>query len=119
MRGTTRYWTGLTARARRASICSVTFIVPISAAICDPARAATTTPVSTGVNSRETASAMTPPTNDPAPYCSRNGVKYSAMTAPDAREVSRAMGTELTPMAAIWSSRSRTSTPCRPSARPA
>ena len=54
-RGTARYLTGSSAIVSRASICSVTFIVPSSAAIAAPTRPATTIPVRTGPNSMITA----------------------------------------------------------------
>jgi len=63
--GTTSSRTGLPPQARMASICSVTFIEPISAAIPEPARAATMKPASTGPNSRNMPSATNCPT-----YCS-------------------------------------------------
>ncbi len=47
-RGTVRYFIGLVDRVTSASICSVTFIVPISAAIEEATRAATIRPPSTG-----------------------------------------------------------------------
>ena len=49
--GTTRYLMGLTEREIRASICSVTFIDPISAAIDDEILPAIIRPVSTGPSS--------------------------------------------------------------------
>ena len=58
---------GLTAMQRRASICSVTFIVPISAVMAAPTRPAMTTPVKIGPSSRPMATDMTPPSVDWAP----------------------------------------------------
>ena len=51
-RGATRYLNGLVDSVIRASICSVTRMVPISAAIEAPTRPATIRPVSTGPSSR-------------------------------------------------------------------
>ncbi len=62
-RGTIRYFTGFVARVWRASICSVTRIVPNSAAIADPTRPETINPVSTGPNSLVTDRATTVPTS--------------------------------------------------------
>ena len=55
---------GWTASERSASICSVTFIVPISAAIDAPTRPATMRPVSTGPRSRKSDTATTEPVAD-------------------------------------------------------
>ena len=51
-RGTARYFRGLVESVTSASICSVTFIVPISAAMELATRAATISPPSTGPSSR-------------------------------------------------------------------
>ena len=61
-RGTTRYSTGSTAMVRNASTCSVTTMVPISAAIAEPARPATISEASTGTISLVSANATTGPT---------------------------------------------------------
>ena len=61
-RGTKRYCTGSVASACSASICSVTRMVPISAAIDEPTRPVTISPTSTGDSSRSIASATTLPT---------------------------------------------------------
>ena len=61
-RGTTRYWTGFTARVARASICSVMRIEPSSVAIADPARPETISAVSTGAISRVRVSETAEPT---------------------------------------------------------
>ena len=52
MRGTVRYFSGLVDSVTSASICSVTFIVPISAAIAAATRPATIKPPKTGPSSR-------------------------------------------------------------------
>lgn len=49
--GTAKYLIGFTAKVCKASICSVTFIVPISAAVEEPIRPATMMAVRTGPNS--------------------------------------------------------------------
>ena len=51
-RGAIRYLKGLVDKAVRASICSVTRMVPISAAMAAPMRPATIRPASTGASSR-------------------------------------------------------------------
>ncbi len=61
-RGTTRYCTGSVASACRASICSVTRMLPISAAIALPTRPETIRADSTGASSRVSESATTAPT---------------------------------------------------------
>ena len=52
IRGATRYLNGLVESVTSASICSVTRIVPISAAMDEPTRAATIRPARTGPSSR-------------------------------------------------------------------
>ena len=64
--GTIRYFTGLVARVSMASICSVTRIVPSSAAMAAPALPATISPVRTGPSSRVIESATTVPTRTSA-----------------------------------------------------
>jgi hypothetical protein len=51
-RGTVRYFIGWVESVTSASICSVTFIVPISAAMEEATRAATMSPPRTGPSSR-------------------------------------------------------------------
>ena len=53
--------------ALSASICSVTRMVPISAAMAAPTRPATMSPVSTGPSSRPMAIPTTPPIEDSTP----------------------------------------------------
>ena len=65
-RGTARYFKGLVDSVTSASICSVTFIVPISAAMDDATRAATISPPSTGPNSRAMPMATIEGTTDSA-----------------------------------------------------
>ena len=64
-RGMTIFLIGEVPSARMASICSVTAMEPSSAAMPEPARAATMMAVSTGAISRESVSATTPPTLPP------------------------------------------------------
>ena len=52
MRGATRYFSGLVESVTSASICSVTFMVPISAAMAAETRPAIISPASTGPSSR-------------------------------------------------------------------
>ena len=54
IRGATRYFIGWVDSVVRASICSVTRMVPISAAMAAPIRPATMRPASTGASSRVT-----------------------------------------------------------------
>ena len=82
---------------RRASICSVTFIVPSSAVMAAPTRPATTTPVRIGPSSRPMAIDMTPPKVDWAPYRSRISTICRVITMPAKRRVRLTMGRELTP----------------------
>ena len=66
-RGTTRYFMGLVASVVSASICSVTRMVPSSAAMDAPALPATMRPVSTGPSSRVMESETTVPISVSAP----------------------------------------------------
>jgi len=50
--GTTSLWIGLAAIERRASICSVTFMLPSSAVMPEPIRPPTINATSTGESSR-------------------------------------------------------------------
>ena len=62
IRGTTKYFMGFAAMTERASICSVTRIVPSSAAMAEPARAVTISDVSTGPSSLVIPNATVEPT---------------------------------------------------------
>ena len=86
---------------RSASICSVTAIEPICAAIAEPQRAATMMPASTGPISRVSVSATVAPTNSVAPNRLRKLTRYNDITAPEKNPVSATIGTEATPMNAI------------------
>ena len=65
-RGATRYFIGFVDSVVSASICSVTFIVPISAAMEEATRAATISPPSTGPSSRAMPMATMEGTTDSA-----------------------------------------------------
>ncbi|OPX96706.1 MAG: hypothetical protein A4E59_01047 [Syntrophorhabdus sp. PtaB.Bin027] len=65
--GVTRYLIGLRAITVRASICSVTLIVPNSAAIAEPALPVTIRLVRTGPNSRVMLKATVAPTSPSEP----------------------------------------------------
>ncbi len=65
--GTTRYLIGLVASVVSASICSVTRIVPISAAMAAATRPATIRPAITGPSSRVMPTSTTTGTKDSAP----------------------------------------------------
>ena len=65
-RGTTRYWTGSVPSAVNASICSVTRMVPSSAAMALPTRPVTISAVRTGASSRVRDRATTLPTKPSA-----------------------------------------------------
>ena len=66
-RGATRYLNGLVERVTSASICSVTRMVPISAAMAAPMRPATIRPEKTGASSRVTEISTTEATALSAP----------------------------------------------------
>ncbi len=101
IRGTTRYATGSYASVSRASICSVTRMVPISAVICAPTRPARTSPVSSGPSSRITiCRAINPTTESWIPAKSWYRV-WSAMTLPMKAATRDANGNESTPIARI------------------
>ena len=86
---------------RSASICSVTFIVLISAVMAEPTRPATTTPTSTGPSSLPMAMVMTPPIVDCAPKRMNSWAICSVMTMPVKSSVSPTMGSESAPRCAI------------------
>src|SRR6516225_1751975 len=60
--GTSRYWIGFTAMVSKASICSVTRIVPSSVHIAETARIVTISELNTGDNSRVMVIATVGPT---------------------------------------------------------
>jgi len=93
---------------RSASTCSVTTMVPISAAIDEPARPETIRAASTGTISRVIASATTGPTKLVVPNCSKPDHVCSANTAPLKSEVTTTIGSERTPTSSICSNHMRT-----------
>ncbi len=80
--GTTRYLTGLTAIVTRASICSVTRMVPSSVAMALPALPVTMRPVSTGPSSLAMLRATVGPTRLSAPNLFRALKLWRARTMP-------------------------------------
>ena len=86
-RGTTSLRTGFVASARKASICSVTFIVPISAAMPAPTRPPTISAISTGASSRMSESETTLPMNSAPPNSASEYAVCSASTIPMKSEV--------------------------------
>ena len=101
MRGTTRYFTGSVAMVSIASSCSVTFIVPISAAMAEPARPATMIEASTGTSSRVMPSATAKATSSVAPNCSKPSQTCSAKTAPENAAVTITTGNDRLPSSSI------------------
>ena len=97
IRGTTRYPRGLVAITRRASICSVTFMVLISAVMAEPVRPAATTPTSTGPSSLPTAIATMPPTVDSAPNLIISPAICKVITMPVNSKVRETIGSVSTP----------------------
>ena len=100
-RGATKKLTGFAAITRKASICSVTFIVPNSAAMAAPIRPATTTPTKTGTNSRAIAIATIPPTEAEAPKRTNSLAVCTENTMPVQRIVIKTIGRESAPKSAI------------------
>ena len=91
-RGTMRYLIGLAERVYKASICSVTFMVPSCAAMAEPARAATMIEVNIGPSSRVVERATTVPTMLSAPNRWNPWNDWSARTDPVAKAVSAKPG---------------------------
>ncbi len=100
-RGETRYCTGLTPIVTSASICSVTRMLPSSAAIALPARAVTISAVKTGLISRVSEMATTDPTTPCAPNVRRLCTVCRASTMPLNTPVSETMKIDCTPMKSI------------------
>ena len=91
----------------RASTCSVTFMVPISAAMADPTRPASISPVMTGPSSRNMPTATTaPPMVSILTVWSWNRV-WASSTAPVNAPVMMTTGWDCTPIFAICSTRTR------------
>ncbi len=105
-RGTTRYWIGETAMVESASICSVTFMVPSSVAIAEPARPVTISAVKTGASSRQSEITTVAPTSDSALNFANANEDCSANTRPAKVPVRSTMNSEPTPMNShCWSKR--------------
>ncbi len=101
-RGTTRYATGSYARVSRASICSVTRIVPISAVMRAPTRPVSTRPVSSGPSSRMIDCREIRPTTESCTPPNSWYLVWNAVTAPMNAATIAASGSESTPMFRIW-----------------
>ena len=97
-----RYLTGFIAIVSRASICSVTFIVPSSAAIDAPTRPAITIPVKTGPSSVMIALLVAAPRNDIGATPFNWYAACHAATAPVNTAIMSTKGSELTPICSIW-----------------
>ena len=82
---------------RSASICSVTFIVAISAVMAEPTRPAQTTATSTGPSSRPIAIVTMPPSVPCAPKRMRTSAVCSEMTTPVKSSVRLTIISESTP----------------------
>ncbi len=95
--------------AYRASICSVTRIVPSSAASDEPTRPAIMSEASTGASSRVSESETTDATNPSAWKRSKPRYVCSAITIPVNIEVRPTTGSESTPTRTIWRIHSRAS----------
>ena len=108
-RGTTRYWTGSVPSAVNASICSVTRIVPSSAAMALPTRPVTMSAVRTGASSRVSDSATTLPTKLSAWNRLKPLKVWSASTIPVKSVVRKTTGIESTPTRTICRKSSATS----------
>ena len=88
--------------ARMASICSVTFIEPISEAMPAALRPETISPVSTGPSSFTMESETNWPVLLTAPNSCSAVTDCSARTHPVKKPLRMMMGSEPTPMESIW-----------------
>ena len=88
---------------RKASTCSLTTIVPISAAIAEPARPDTIKEARMGTISRVIAKATAQPTQVVDPYRSIPSHICMAKTAPLNTEVTTTIGNDRTPISSICS----------------
>ena len=107
MRGSTSLRIGSVPSARSAAICSVTIIEPSSAAMPEPTRPATISPVSTGPSSLTIDALTRRPTIDRAPNWSSVMPDCSASTMPVNMPVSSTTVSDPTPMASNCSMTSR------------
>src|SRR6478672_2107190 len=92
----------ITASARKASICSVTFIVPISADIAAPTRPATIRAVNTGASSRQSETETTAPTAEPIPSLLNWKNVCAENTAPVNAPVIMTTSWESNPTSTTW-----------------
>src|SRR5512146_1471567 len=100
-RGTTRYFAGFVASVTSASICSVTFMVPSSAAMAAPTRPETMSPANTGPSSRVMERATTDPTKLVAWKRWNPDQLWRARTIPVNVAVTRTTGRERIPTSSI------------------
>src|ERR1035437_202601 len=114
-RGRTSFRIGEAPSARMASTCSVTDMVPSSAVIPEPTRAATMRAVRVGPSSRQIDSTTTRPTNSLPPNCDSAYDVWSARTIPVKRAVRLVIEIDWTPTASIWRRISDVSQRCRAS----
>ena len=101
-RGVTSLRTGSVPRARMASICSVTFMEPISEAMPEALRPETMRPVRTGPSSLTMERATRLPVMLTAPNSWSEVADWRARTQPVKKPVRTTMGMEPTPMESIW-----------------
>ena len=106
IRGTTSLRTGSVPRARSAKIWSVTTIDPSSAAIPDPTRPVSISPVSTGPSSLIIDAPTSRPTTGRAPNWSSVSPLCSASTAPVKNPVSSTTVSDWMPIASSCSMKS-------------
>ena len=106
MRGTTSLRTGSVPSARKALIWSVTIIEPSSAAIPDPTRPASISPVKTGPSSLTIDALIKRPTKSRAPNWSSVMPVLSASTAPVKNPVSKTTVSDPMPIASNCSTTS-------------
>jgi phospholipid/cholesterol/gamma-HCH transport system permease protein len=100
-RGVTSFLIGSVPRVLRASICSVTRMDPIWAAIPEPTRPATISPASTGPSSRIIDPATRRPMYIVAPNWAICTLDCSASTIPVKNPVSSTMPSDFTPISSI------------------
>lgn len=102
-RGATRYRNGLTDIELRASICSVTRIVPNSAQMAAPTLPVTMNAVKTGPNSTSMAFVTISPVALARPLSDNWKKDCAASTMPVENPVIATTGNERTPISYIWS----------------
>ena len=115
--GTTSFLIGLVASARSASICSVTFIVPISAVMPAPTLPPTMRDIITGASSRTSDSDTTLPMNIFTPNSSSEYAVCNASTIPMNSDVIATIDSDRTPICSNCSIRICDSTGPRTASR--